>query len=182
MQVFINPGHALNGNPDPGAVNERTGLRESDVAANVGVLVEKYLKAAGVGVCDVLQNDSLGYVVNAANDSDADLFISIHCNSAESRQASGTEVWACAGSTAGHKLARCIQDQIVGALGTTDRGVKTATPGVNGLYVLTNTDMPAALVELAFISNDSDEQLLAHKQDDFARAIARGVTDYQLNA
>lgn len=48
------------------------------------------------------------------------------------------------------------------------------------MYVLTNTDMPAVLVELAFISNESDEQLLADNRDDFARAIARGITDYEL--
>ena len=40
-------------------------------------------------------------------------------------------------------------------------GVKIATPDVNGLYVLTNTDMPAVLVELAFITNPSDEEILA---------------------
>lgn len=58
--------------------------------------------------------------------------------------------------------------------------MKIATPGINGLYVLTNTDMPAVLVELAFISNDEVEELLSGSQDDFARAIARGITDYQL--
>lgn len=177
MKVFLNPGHAPNGNPDPGAVNETTGLRECDVAKNVADLVAYYLNAAGVST-DVLQSDSLGEISQAANDSGADLFISIHCNSAEAAAATGTETWACAGSSAGHALAACIQNQIVDALGTVDRGVKTATPGVNGLYVLTNTDAPAVLVELAFISNDDDEQLLEEKQDDFARAIARGVTDY----
>ena len=177
MKVFLNPGHAPNGEPDPGAVNETTGLRECDVAKNVADLVAYYLNAAGVST-DVLQSDSLGEISQAANDSGADLFISIHCNSAEAAAATGTETWACAGSSAGHALAACIQNQIVDALGTVDRGVKTATPGVNGLYVLTNTDAPAVLVELAFISNDDDEQLLEKKQDDFARAIARGVTDY----
>ena len=53
------------------------------------------------------------------------------------------------------------------------------TPGVNGLYVLTNTDMPAVLVELAFITNPSDEEILANAQDALARAVARGVTDYE---
>ena len=177
MKVFLNPGHAPNGEPDPGAVNETTGLRECDVAKNVADKVEYYLNAAGVAT-EQLQSDSLGEICQAANDSGADLFISIHCNSAEAAAATGTETWACAGSSAGHALAACIQNQIVDALGTVDRGVKTATPGVNGLYVLTNTDAPAVLVELAFISNDDDEQLLEEKQDDFARAIARGVTDY----
>ena len=177
MKVFINPGHAPNGVPDPGAVNERTGLRECDVALAVGKAAASYLNAAGVET-ELLQSDSLYEICETANSGGADYFISIHCNSADSQAALGTETWACAGSSAGHALAACIQNQIVDALGTVDRGVKTATPGVNGLYVLTNTDAPAVLVELAFISNDDDEQLLEEKQDDFARAIARGVTDY----
>ena len=41
--------------------------------------------------------------------------------------------------------------------------------------------MPAALVELAFIDNDADMELLANRQDDFARAVARGITDYFAN-
>ena len=64
-------------------------------------------------------------------------------------------------------------------LDTTDRGVKIATLGVNGLYVLTNTDMPAVLVELAFITNPDDEEILANAQDALARAVARGITDYE---
>ena len=178
MKVFLNPGHAPDGNPDPGAVNERTGLRECDVALAVGKAAASYLNAAGVET-ELLQSDSLYEICRTANDSDADIFVSIHCNAAEAISANGTETWACAGSYRGSILADCIQKQIVEALGTTDRGVKIATPGVNGLYVLSNTAMPAVLVELAFISNDSDEQLLADAQDDFARAIARGITDYE---
>lgn len=177
MKVFLNPGHAPDGKPDPGAVNNETGLRECDVALAVGKSAANYLNMAGIET-ELLQSDSLEEICDQANASGADLFISIHCNSAEAASATGTETWACAGSSAGHALAACIQNQIVDALGTVDRGVKTATPGVNGLYVLTNTDAPAVLVELAFISNDDDEQLLEEKQDDFARAIARGVTDY----
>ena len=179
MNVFINPGHAPIGNPDPGAVNEETGLRECDVALAVGELVANYLDAAGVGVTNVFQCDSLGKICNQANASGADIFVSIHCNAADAEEANGTETWACAGSSNGSTLAGCIQSQIVNALGTTDRGVKIATPGVNGLYVLTNTDMPAVLVELAFISNPDEEEILANKQDDLARAVARGITDYE---
>lgn len=179
MKVFINPGHAPGGHPDPGAVNEETGLRECDVAFTVGKAVEKYLNAAGVET-ELLQSDSLYEICEAANASDSDIFVSIHCNAAEAEEANGTETWACAGSYRGSMLASCIQNQIVNALDTTDRGVKTATPGVNGLYVLTHTDMPAVLVELAFITNDKDCRMLIDQQDELARAIARGVTDYEL--
>ena len=177
MKVFINPGHAPNGVPDPGAVSDVTGLRECDVALSVGKLVEHYLNAVGIETA-VLQSDDLYEVCSKANNLDADLFISIHCNSVESPYAEGTETWYCAGSNDGKHLAECIQSQIVDHLGTVDRGVKMAVPHKNGLYVLTNTDMPAVLVELAFISNEDDEKLLRNEQDEFARAIARGVTDY----
>lgn len=170
MRVFLNPGHAPNGNPDPGACGY--GLRECDVAKNVSDLVAGYLTAAGVEVVGSLQSDSLHEVVSASNRVDADVFISIHCNACNG-SANGTEVWHYYGSDAGETLARCIQNQIV------DRGVKGAKPGVNGLYVLSNTNAVAVLVELAFIDHASDAELLCSRQDEFARAIARGVTDYE---
>lgn len=178
MKVFINPGHAPGGHPDPGAVNSETGLRECDVALAVGKSAASYLNAAGVET-EMLHSDSLAEICEAANGSGADIFVSIHCNAAEVEEANGTETWACVGSYRGGMLADWIQSQLVDALDTTDRGVKIATPGINGLYVLTNTSMPAVLVELAFISNPGDEEILANAQDALARAIARGVTDYE---
>ena len=165
MKVFINPGHAPNGKPDPGAVNAKTGLCESDIAAAVGNAAAQYLINAGVAAT-VLQHDNLETVCDTANASGADLFISIHCNAAESSAALGTETYCYPGSTTGEMLAKAVQRQIVDSLHTVDRGVKLAIPGVNGLYVLNNTAMPA--------------DLLANYQDAFTRAIARGVTDYQL--
>ena len=176
MKVFLNPGHAPNGNPDPGACG--CGLRECDIAKSIADLVESYLTAAGVEIVGNLQIDGLYDIVSASNRTDADVFISIHCNACNGN-ANGTEVWHYYGSGEGEKLADCIQNQIVDALGTVDRGVKGAKPGVHGLYVLNNTDAIAVLVELAFIDNESDAALLRERQDEFARAIARGVTDYE---
>lgn len=171
MKVFLNPGHAPNGNPDPGACG--CGLRECDVAKSVADLVEHYLTAAGVGVVGNLQDDSLYAITNAANASSADIFVSIHCN-AFNGSACGTETCLYPGSAAGNKLGACIQQQIVDSLGTVDRGLKVR----KDLWVLKSTDMPAVLVELAFIDNEGDAELLRDQQDDFARAIARGVTDF----
>lgn len=185
MKVFINPGHDTT--YDSGAVNPNTGLRECDVAAEVGALVVDYLEAAGC-TCKLMQSDNLAptlvgrspyddrqgaTVTETANDWGADIFVSIHCNAANT-EAHGTEV-ECYGSGAGEQLAQCIQSQIVDSIGTVDRGVKYMPQ----LLVLKYTDMPACLVEMAFIDNDDDAELLANKQDDFARAIARGVTDYE---
>lgn len=185
MKVFINPGHDMK--YDSGAINPNSGLREADVAANVGALVEKYLEAAGCD-CKLMQSDNLAptdagrsehddrqglTVTETANGWGADIFVSIHCNSANTA-AHGTEV-ECYGGGAGEQLAQCIQSQIVNSLGTTDRGVKYMPQ----LLVLKYTDMPAVLVEMAFINDDEDAALLTGKTDEFARAIARGVTDYE---
>lgn len=178
-KIFINPGHAPDGNPDPGAVNADTGLRECDVALVIGNKVSDYLQAVGFET-QVLQSDSLAEICAEANNWTADLFISVHCNSAASGQANGTETWYCYGSPDSQSLAGFINSQINKSLELTDRGIKSARPHVNGLYVLTNTDMTAVLVETAFISNIEDEKKLCCPtcQDEFAKAIARGITDY----
>lgn len=181
MKVYINPGHDVD--YDSGAVNPNTGLRECDVALKIGRLVKGYLEAAGCE-CRLLQSDNLYYdsqyddrpiaVCDDANNWDADVFVSIHCNAANGN-ARGTEVECYSRMSNGGNLAQCIQDQIVGDLGTVDRGVKE----MPGLIVLRHTDMPAVLVETAFIDNDADTALLTERWDDFAAAIARGVTDYE---
>ena len=173
MKVFLNAGHAPDGNPDPGACG--CGLRECDVAKSVADLVEHYLVGAGIEVVGNMQDDSLYAITSAANGSNADVFLSIHCN-AFNGEAHGTETCVYLGSTRSSQLGECIQRQIVDSLDTTDRGLKDHP----GLYVLKHTDMPAILVELAFIDNEDDAALLRDNQDDFARAIARGVTDYEL--
>lgn len=188
MKVFINPGHDTT--YDSGAVNPNSGLREADVAAEVGALVVDYLEAAGCE-CEIMQSDNLAptpagrseyadrqgpTVTETANEWGADIFVSIHCNAANTT-ARGTEVecYNADSDNNGAKLAQCIQSQIVDALGTVDRGIKSRP----GLLVLRMTDMPAVLVEMAFIDNDEDALLLTRRADDFARAIARGVTDYE---
>ena len=183
MKVYINPGHDRD--YDSGACG--FGMRECDVAYDVGVLVQKYLEAAGCEV-KLMQSDNLFWdsnypdrqgacVVADANNWGADVFVSIHCNAATpSAHGTEVEVYDADSGSDGAKLGQCIQSQIVDALGTTDRGIKSRP----GLIVLNATDMPACLVEMAFISNEADAELLANKQDDFARAIARGVTDYEI--
>lgn len=177
MKVFLNPGHAPDGMPDPGACGY--GIRECDVAKSVAELVEHYLNDAGVTVVGNLQSDSLYEITSTANNIEPDLFISIHCNSFNSA-AHGTETWHYYSSHRGKLLAECIQRQIVDSLGTTDRGIKECVPGTEtNFYVVRETDAVAVLVELAFIDNKGDNELLRDAQDEFARAIARGVTDYE---
>ena len=172
MKIFINPGHSVNPNEDPGACGN--GLREEDVVLKIGKRVEKYLRAVGYDV-KLFQYDGLGEICFDANAWKADLFVSIHCNSAENPNAHGTETFSSGGAKS-TRLATCIQNQLVNSLPVVNRGVKT-----ENYYVLLHTDAPAVLVETAFIKNPNDAKLLVEREDDFARAIARGVTDYFQN-
>ena len=181
MKVFINPGHASGGNPDPGCVNREENLRECDIALTVGSLTGKFLEAAGCRV-KLLQSHNLATespaypsVTGEANRWLADVFISIHVNAGGGR---GAETFCYWQYGAGGRLAACIQNQLVSAMqaidnGYQDRGVKER----KNLCVLRETYMPAALVELGFIDS-ADVRLLKEHQEDMARAVARGVTDY----
>ncbi len=182
MRVFLNPGH--DPEYDSGAVNQGMGLRECDVARDVCALVAAYLEKAG---CEVrmLQSDNLNgesvcpdrqdaTVCGAANDWPADIFVSLHCNAANAI-ARGTEICVYRIGGEAERLAGCILHQIVNAIGTKNRGLKERPD----LCVLRRTDMPAVLIEMAFIDNDSDARILNDRQDDLARAIARGITDYE---
>ena len=167
MKIVVNGGHEPN--VDSGAVGSRS--TEAEVTQKLMLLVSDYLEKAGCKVMAV-QTADLAEICNVTNRWGADILVSIHCN-AFNKKAKGTETFCYYGSREGDALAHHIQSQIVTSLATADRGVKEA-----GYYVLKHTKCPAVLVETAFIDNKGDEQLLLDKTDEFARAIARGVTDY----
>lgn len=168
MRVFINPGHDID--LDSGAVNPNYGTRECDVARNAGKMLARYLQTAG---CDVrtLQSDDLGLVCETSNEWGADIFVSLHCN-AFNTVARGTETLYK--SYNGQQLAQLIQDQIITSINTVDRGIKKR----DDLWVLNGTDAVAVLVEMAFIDNNEDLEILNNDLDTIVRAIARGITDF----
>lgn len=177
-KIFINPGHDLK--CDPGAVNEQLGITEAGIVAEVGESVGRYLELAGYEV-EVMQDNNLAgedgpyasSVCGTANRGGYDVFVSIHCNAAGTPFANGAETYHYPNSKNGYALAEAIQLQIVNNIDVDDRGVKGAN-----FSVLKNTNMVAVLVEMAFISNAYDANILISSKDEFARAIARGITDY----
>lgn len=180
MRVFINPGHSENGVPDPGTCYG--GLRESDIAASVGERVETYLRKAGCETMRLqshcLMHESPGYpsVTDAANSWAADIFVSIHVNAGGGR---GAECLVYDTGGEAEKLACCLMGEYIPAMRAFDE--KFCDRGIlrrPSLAVLRATQMPAALIELGFIDS-TDRLLLASAHDTMARALARGVTDYE---
>lgn len=190
--VVINPGH---GGKDPGALGRdeygnilydewgNEVLREKDVNLSVAKRVYEYLVGGGINV--VMTHDTDKYlelrdIADFANNSNATLFVSIHSNSVDGApSANGTEVLyydteqKSAYGITSKGLANNILKEIIKVADMTDRGLKERP----GLAVMKWTNMPAALIELGFVTNAGDREKLLDDswQDTVAAAIARGI-------
>ena len=172
--IVVDAGH---GGSDPGAVGVN-GLQEKSVTLPIAKRIQELLVGAGAKVTMTRTTDtylSLTERVRIADRTDADIYVSIHINSATSSSAHGLETYHYPGSSKGRKLASAIESELVKALGWTDRGVKTAY-----FYVLKYTDMVAALAEIGFIVNPSEGKALATSatREKAAKAIFNGIVAY----
>ena len=178
MRICIDPGHS--GPIEPGACAEEGKIYEAEIVMQVSRLMARTLELQGHEVVltregDILTDD-LGFRCDISNKFFADIFISVHCNGFPDITAHGTEVWHFPGSAQGEKLASFIQTALIETMGTRDRGIKE-----KAYDVLRDTQCPAVIVELAFISNVADRLILTdtYLQRGFAQAVAIGVEKYQ---
>lgn len=183
MKIFIDAGHNYSG-IGTGAVGN--GLKEQDINFYIADKLKKLFVASGhkVKMSREKLTDNMGGTLTEslkkratmANEWGADLFVSIHCN-AFNGKAKGTECLIYSSKSKSFETAKEIQKAIVKSLGTVDRGIKERPD----LAVLRHTKAPAILVETAFIDNPEDALLLKNRQDDFARAIYKGITGESYN-
>ncbi len=170
-KICLDAGH---GGKDSGALGP-AGAREKDVNLAISLKTKENLEKYGADVVLTRGDDtfvSLHDRTVIAEKEGCDIFISTHANSAskKKRLAHGTETyWYTKGDSQDKKLATGLHTNIVETIGLTDRGVKKAA-----FQVLREADMPAALIETAFISNSSEEALLTDPV--FQEKVALGVT------
>lgn len=182
IKIFIDQGH------NPSGVNagaEGFGLREQDITYNVGTYLANILShdnrfdvrtsrntpTESLGTSNA---ESLAQRVNMANEWPADYFLSIHANANENPAINGSEVYVFKEGSQAYYLAQHILNAIVKRVKTKDNGVRINP----SLYVLRKTTMPAALIELGYITNASDAQKLENDQYQFAYAIYEGLLSY----
>ncbi len=177
MLIIIDPGH---GGQDPGAVNNN--YQEKNINLEVSKIVKYKLQQLGLSCYLTREDDitlSLQKRVDISRIKQADIFISIHCNSSVKQTAAGIETFAYTTDRPGpgYQLASDIQDRLIQTQRVIDRGVKTAE-----LYVLKNqsSDLPSCLIELGFISNPTDCQRLVSIPGQLvsAQAIVEGIIRY----
>lgn len=170
-KVALDAGH---GGSDPGAVYN--GRQEKDDTLDLTLAVGDILKKNGVDVFYTRTTDEYETPFKKAtdaNNSGADLFISIHRNSSETpNQYSGVESLVFNDTGLKAEVARNINNQLE------DVGFKNLGVDVRkNLVVLKRTKMPAVLVEAGFINNDKDNYLFDQKFDKIANAIADGILE-----
>lgn len=191
MKVCIDAGH---GGHDPGAIGP-SGVKEKDVNLAVALKLGEMLRTRKIDVVYTRKNDShdfprdqkqnLAKRVSIANTSKADIFVSIHCNSANNRQARGMEIY----TTVGRTKADILAEKIIESWKETFKNPiirKDISDGDSdkeaNFYVLKYTRMPAVLIELGFISNPEEEKELSSDsfQTKAAEAISRGIYSFKL--
>ena len=183
IKIYIDQGH------NPAGFNtgaEGNGYYEQDITYRVGRLLydlfaknpmfEPRLSRPTEGtILGSTNSGSLRARVEQANAFGADLFISIHTNAAENPLATGSEALVYSpGSTVAREVSKQILAQLNLQTGLRNRGIVYRP----GLYVLRKTKMPATLIELGFITNPRDAELMVEAPELFAEGIYRGILAY----
>jgi N-acetylmuramoyl-L-alanine amidase len=170
---MLDPGH---GGKDPGAVGIG-GLQEKNVILPISLQVAALLEQQGVQTILTRSDDrfiSLRGRVQLAEQTNVDLFVSIHANaiSLSRPDVNGVETYYYRN---GRGLAEAIQNSLLQSTGMRNRGVKQGR-----FYVIRRTSMPSALVEVGFVTGAEDAPRLATPEfrSQIAQAIARGILLY----
>lgn len=185
--VLIDAGH---GGTDSGAISSIGGVNyiEKDINLKIALKLSDDLKSRGYDVELIRSLDStvsLKERAQRANNLEADLFISIHQNSVTSSLANGTEVYYTTSMpdsgfpvhqtnklSKSKEVASLVCNNVVSALGTTNRGVK-----IGDFRVLRNTSMPSILIECGFITNKTDALKISNEtyQNKISKAIGEAI-------
>ncbi|WP_107925092.1 N-acetylmuramoyl-L-alanine amidase [Lysinibacillus parviboronicapiens] len=196
MKIVIDAGH---GGEDGGA--SKGEVIEKEITLAIAQQVEKRLKKKGATV--VMTRTKNGDVIDEHASSEQystlrerkkqdiflrkdivekeqpNVFITIHANAIPETKWRGAQVFYHKGGHAdGELLAKSIQQSIRTNLQNTDREALS----IKQIYLLKKVEVPAALVETGFISNDEERALLVDKkyQEKMADAIVEGIEDYLL--
>lgn len=183
--VVLDAGH---GSPDGGAVGIN-GTLEKDINLDVVLKLRQILENRGMKVILTREGDSGIFDSNAEtihekkvsdmkrrldiiNNSNADLFISVHMNSFTDTTSNGLHVFYSRNHPQAEETAIRIQKKISSLTGAKTHAVKTAS---ESLYLMKNPVPPSVLVECGFISNPEEEKLL--NDENYRAKIAFAIAE-----
>jgi N-acetylmuramoyl-L-alanine amidase len=175
--VVIDAGH---GGEDPGAIGQ-SGVLEKEITLAVARRIAlEAVRYPGLYVVFTRTDDrflELTERIARAREARAAVYVSLHANAAGDSTARGVETYVAKGARddeGSERLAAALQDGVIGATGSKDRGVRSAS-----LYTAKAT-MPAALVEMGFLTEKTDARMLQDPavQARVAAAVLAAVSDF----
>lgn len=190
--IVLDAGH---GGIDPGAMNKDKTILEKDVNLEITKKLRDLLESSGATVIMTREkdvslyqedgnktirqkyNENLKNRKKIIDESNADIFVSIHLNAFEQSKYSGAQTFYPKGKDDGKELAQFIQDELKRVV---DKENNRKIKPRDDIYLLKNTNMPSVLIECGFLSNEKESQLLADSkyQDKIAWAIYVGIQKY----
>ncbi len=115
--------------------------------------------------------------VKIGNESQADIFVSIHLNKIPQPQYDGWQTFYKEGNEGGAKLAKQIQENLNEAIQKENNRVSKT---IDNIYIIKNVEIPTTIVECGFLSNPEEEKQLLddNYQNKLAWGIYNGIIDY----
>ncbi|MGX4667858.1 N-acetylmuramoyl-L-alanine amidase CwlD [Cerasibacillus sp. JNUCC 74] len=187
--IVIDPGH---GGPDGGAVG-KDNTQEKDISLKVSKMLQKYLQQVGALVYltretdkDLASSETKGFSKRKSEDirnrlafiheKEADFFITLHLNALPSPKWRGAQTFYNPRKDENRHLAKMIQAELIRNLENTNR---TAL-AINNVYLLKHAEVPGALVEIGFLSNEPERELLKDEkyQQKVAASVYKGILRY----
>ncbi len=184
--IVLDPGH---GGPDGGAVGADDTL-EKDIALETSKVLRDYLQGQGALVYMTRETDKdladegtkglsrrksedIQKRVQFIRELEPDFFLSIHLNAIPSSKWSGAQTFFYPSLEESEHLAKFIQSEITSSLNNTTRKAQA----INNVYVLKHAGAPGALVEIGFLSNPNERDLLKSEkyQEQMAASIYNGI-------
>lgn len=177
--VCLDAGH---GADDVGAASGERYEKDDDL--RLTLKIKGNLEKMGVKVYLTREDDSdvtLKDRCKSANKKHCTLFISVHRNSAEDKNANGIEAWVSKKPKGNEEqLAENLVENICELTGQQNRGIKKGFRDntFGDYYINSDTDMPSLLLEVGFITNDKDNKAFDEKLDETAETIAKTIYDH----
>lgn len=174
--VCLDAGH---GGSDSGATSTDGERKEKDDNLRLATAVKAELEKEGIKVVMTREDDShvsLKERCKKANKNRCDLFVAIHRNS--SATGKGLEAWISKNEKNGEKkLAKNILNSICTVTGQDNRGVKLGyrDTSAENYYINSNTNMPSMLLEIGFITDETDNEIFDKMLNETATAISKEI-------
>lgn len=188
--VIVDAGH---GSPDEGAESSN-GVLEAQINLKIALKLQNLLEQSGCtviltrsdenGIYDANSNSirekkisDIKNRVEIGNNSNADIFVSIHLNKIDQNKYYGWQTFYKTGSEKSKILAEKIQESLNNSI---QRENNRKPAKLNSIYIMKHIEIPICLVECGFLSNPEEEELLLtdEYQEKLAWGIYNGINDY----